>query len=756
VGASTNVTALTGIWSAVLVSGATVYQSGVGASLKTVSGPVALDDDAILYVTSGATASGVQDAGATGAAGYIYINSGGTLANSNITYDIVTVYAGGATSGNTFNNYLGSYVSYQAGTTSIAGGQSVNDTFNTVDGSTGTIYFYSGASVSGATVGDGTTLNAYDGATIKGATVNSGATFAAGADTSSISGVVVNSGGTASLVSGASTSAFTVSAGGLLSAGTTTVYGGVGASTNVTALTGIWSAVLVSGATVYQSGVGASLKTVSGPVALDDDAILYVTSGATASGVQDAGANGLLGTIYVNSGGTLANSNITYDNVIVYAGGSTSGNTFNGYGASYVSYQAGTTSAAGGKSVNDTFNTNDNSTSLAYFYSGASVSGATVSDGTTLYAYAGSTADAITVTSGGSVNTAVACFLPGTLIRTPSGEVLIEDVRIGDTVSVFNWRNGVETQREVTWVGSQKMVVRSGLPDDEAGYPVRVLKDAISDGVPYKDMLITPEHCLFFEDKFVPVRMLVNGRSIFYDRTITSYSFYHVETEEHSVIWADGMLTESYLDTGNRASFRQHGNLVILVGAQGKSWGEDGGAPLGVTCDFVEPLFRSIESRAEAGQIERKDAAPVLTDETDIHLVTETGTIIRKAREHDGSVMFMIPASVRNVRIVSNASRPSDVFGPFVDDRRRLGVAIGDITLFESRQTVPVTSHLTVSDLTGWHGLEGESCRWTTGDALLPLGERPPAGVAMLTLQLVAAGPYLVSDTDDQTLRQSV
>ncbi|WP_291501435.1 Hint domain-containing protein [Acetobacter sp.] len=389
-------------------------------------------------------------------------------------------------------------------------------------------------------------------------------------------------------------------------------------------------------------------------------------------------------------------------------------------------------------------------------YTATLASGVTLADGVYSTSTTDTTSNPLKITYHDGNTYIGACFLPGTLIRTPSGEVLIEDVRIGDTVSVFNWRNGVETQREVTWVGSQKMVVRSGLPDDEAGYPVRVLKDAISDGVPYKDMLITPEHCLFFEDKFVPVRMLVNGRSIFYDRTITSYSFYHVETQEHSVIWADGMLTESYLDTGNRASFRQHGNLVILAGAQGKSWGEDGGAPLGVTCDFVEPLFRSIESRAEAGQIERKDAAPVLTDETDIHLVTETGAVIRKAREHDGSVMFMIPASVRNVRIVSNASRPSDVFGPFVDDRRRLGVAIGDITLFESRRTVPVTSHLTVSDLTGWHGLEGESCRWTTGDALLPLGERPPAGVAMLTLQLVAAGPYLVSDTDGQTLQQSV
>ncbi|PHY94849.1 hypothetical protein CSR02_04105, partial [Acetobacter pomorum] len=102
----------------------------------------------------------------------------------------------------------------------------------------------------------------------------------------------------------------------------------------------------------------------------------------------------------------------------------------------------------------------------------------------------------------------------------------------------------------VIWVGKAHATVRPELTDDEAGWPVRILKDAIADGVPYKDMLITAEHCMFFKGKLVPVRMLVNGVSIFYDKSITSYDYYHVETEQHSVITADGMLTESYLDTG--------------------------------------------------------------------------------------------------------------------------------------------------------------------------------------------------------------
>ncbi|WP_238704132.1 Hint domain-containing protein, partial [Acetobacter sp. DmW_125133] len=105
----------------------------------------------------------------------------------------------------------------------------------------------------------------------------------------------------------------------------------------------------------------------------------------------------------------------------------------------------------------------------------------------------------------------VVCFLVGSMIRTPDGDVAVEDIQIGDEVIAFDWRNNKNITRPVVWVGKTRAAVRPELSDDEAGWPVRILKGAIADGVPYKDMLITAEHCLFFKDSFVPVRMLVNG-----------------------------------------------------------------------------------------------------------------------------------------------------------------------------------------------------------------------------------------------------
>ena len=347
----------------------------------------------------------------------------------------------------------------------------------------------------------------------------------------------------------------------------------------------------------------------------------------------------------------------------------------------------------------------------------------------------------------------ITCFLPGSMIRTTVGEVAVEDVQIGDEVLAFDWRNNTDIVRPVVWVGKAHVKVQHGLPDDEAGWPVRILKDAIADGVPYKDMLITSEHCLFFKDRFVPVRMLVNGVSIFYDKSISSYDYYHVETEQHSVITADGMLTESYLDTGNRSSFRQEGKIATLRGAV-KSWEDDAGAPLGVERSFVEPLFRAIEWREDKVSKEQVPAAVELTNDPDLHLVTETGAVIRPMRHTSKEYSFMLPPGTQSVHIVSRASRPSDVIGPFVDDRRYMGVAVGAVRLLSAKRPVEIISHLTTEKPQGWHSdMEWQGTAWTDGNATLPLGDLLKHGkMGILSVSVLAAGPYLKNEKKTVTL----
>jgi len=332
-------------------------------------------------------------------------------------------------------------------------------------------------------------------------------------------------------------------------------------------------------------------------------------------------------------------------------------------------------------------------------------------------------------------------------MQTTSGTTAVEDLSVGDEIIAYV--DGVATPRRVTWAGQAHCTVRPGLPDDQAGYPVRILKNAIADGVPFKDMLITAEHCLFFDGKFVPARMLVNGRSIFFDKSITSYDYYHVETEEHSVIMADGMLTESYLDTGNRRTFSQKGKVLSIGGSRNLTW-DDAAVPLTVSRETVEPLFRQIESRAHKAGVAIHTEARPLTNENDLHLTTETGAIIRPARQNNGRVMFMIPSNIQSVRIVSNTSRPCDVTGPFVDDRRNLGVLVGEIMMFESNRTHTLTAHLRETDLSGWNNVEEGTMRWTAGNALISLGHRDPGTLGMMAIEIKAAGPYLLDETQSE------
>ncbi|MDT3375923.1 Hint domain-containing protein [Labrys neptuniae] len=350
----------------------------------------------------------------------------------------------------------------------------------------------------------------------------------------------------------------------------------------------------------------------------------------------------------------------------------------------------------------------------------------------------------LTVGSSGTTLTitdqAIVCFLAGSLIRTAVGEVAIENIQVGD--EVFVSIDGKDELRPVTWIGSGHVLSNPVYPMDMGGYPVRILKDAIAEGVPYQDLLVTAEHSFFFEGKLVPIRMLVNGRSIFYDRSFQTYTYYHVELAQHGIIHANGMLSESYLDTGNRKNFvAQHG--VVPFPGKAKDWSVDAAAPLCVERAFVEPIFRAIEARAALRNDPVQSQPVELTREADLHLVTESGRVIRQAREADGMALFMIPSNVRSVRIVSRASRPADTIGPYVDDRRFLGVLVGAVTLQDGNVRREIDTHLTTRTLRGWSVPEG-SRRWTDGDAVLPLGERAPNAIAMLGLQIVAAGPYVV------------
>ncbi len=322
----------------------------------------------------------------------------------------------------------------------------------------------------------------------------------------------------------------------------------------------------------------------------------------------------------------------------------------------------------------------------------------------------------------------------------------------GDEIAVIE--NGQTVFRPLAWLGRSHADV-AALGFDVDAYPVRIRKDAFGEGAPHRDLLVTSEHCIHIDGKFVPVRMLVNGASILIDRSIAAFDFYHVELEQHGVIVSEGLETESYLDTGNRGTFenspiralRPHfaGGFVINGG---KSWQRDAGAPLVTDQATVEPIWKAVAARAETLGLSVADNAAETTNDPDIRLVAEDGREIRAVRHTGNTYSFMVPSTVSDVRIVSRTARPSEMIGPFCDDRRDLGVVVGEVVVTNGRDRSVLTDHLSDADISGWQAYEGGVGRWTSGNALLSLGNAGEGLFArMVEVEVLVAGPYHVGDS---------
>jgi hypothetical protein len=359
----------------------------------------------------------------------------------------------------------------------------------------------------------------------------------------------------------------------------------------------------------------------------------------------------------------------------------------------------------------------------------------------------GSTSGITTTTGGWNLNTNSPdiCFLRGTLIATEAGETPVEDLREGDLVATL--MNGEMVLKPVVWIGHRHVTRAKDAPDD--AYPVRIRAGAFGENLPRRDLLVTAEHCLLADGHLIPARMLVNGGSITVAREISDYTYYHVELERHGILLAEGLPTESYLDTGNRAKFANAEIASLrpdfaLNAAHGR-WDQDAAAPLAVDRATVEPIWRRLRDRAVMRGMLPAISHNALTNEPDLRLVTDTGVDIHPAMVDGAIYAFAMPAGVGAVHLRSRTARPVDVVGPFLDDRRELGVAVGRISLWAGRrQAVTIESHLTAA-LSGWHAPEASgTARWTSGNAELPLDMALPKDQPfLLRIEIVQAGPYL-------------
>ena len=148
------------------------------------------------------------------------------------------------------------------------------------------------------------------------------------------------------------------------------------------------------------------------------------------------------------------------------------------------------------------------------------------------------------------IENVIPCFTPGTLIATPKGERLVEELRAGDRIITRD--NGIQ---EIRWTGARQMNAQE-LARAAHLRPVLIQKGSLGYGLPERDMLVSPNHrvlvnndktALYFEERevLVAAKHLVGLKGI--DTVDTMGTTYiHFMFDRHEVVLSDGSWTESF------------------------------------------------------------------------------------------------------------------------------------------------------------------------------------------------------------------
>jgi hypothetical protein len=338
------------------------------------------------------------------------------------------------------------------------------------------------------------------------------------------------------------------------------------------------------------------------------------------------------------------------------------------------------------------------------------------------------------------------CFLRGTMIATPDGEIPVETLAVGDLVTTLSGR-----AMPVKWVGSRHIDARS-MQRPELAQPVCIRRGAMSTNVPRRDLMLSPDHAIMAGGKLVPVKLLVNGATVFQRRDITDIDYFHVELDSHEIILADGAPVESYLDTGNRGFFANGGEPVHLHPDFSVEPGHparllEGCMQLTTQASDVKPLWQAVADRAEWLGI-GLPAAETSVDPM-FQVMANGQPCPCLAEQGNGRRVFLLPAGASEVVMLSRYTVPNDLT-PWIDDRRQLGVAISRIVLRQGSELreIPI-DHPALAG--GWHDCERQGTRlsrWTNGQAQLKLPAAWNDDPATLELVIEPLARYFLSDVE--------
>ena len=313
-----------------------------------------------------------------------------------------------------------------------------------------------------------------------------------------------------------------------------------------------------------------------------------------------------------------------------------------------------------------------------------------------------------------------ACFAAGTHILTTDGEVPVEALRIGQDVVVV--RSGEQSSGQIRSL-DRPPIYRSDAPSQSGARPAdthprgRVRRGraaarsadfarscdlrrwsadpgaAAAERRHHRARTAPAAPCGIFMWSLIGTTF--SWRRVCQRRVIST-----LETAAYSRMRMCRLLLHPDLSSGNAQARRQFSSC----------------APFAADAERVEPVWRRLAVRAsELGFVV---AEPATTTDPALRLLVDGRECWPVAVTGDRHV-FVLPRSAASVRLISRASAPCDI-APWIEDQRRLGVAVGRIVLTGSAGPVEmVADHPSLAD--GWWAAERDGSalwRWTNGNAV--------------------------------------